>query len=203
MVYGFDTFLQRKTWVVTCAFMRTGCIRPVHLKEHVIGHAAIFRLAVERIGIQGTLIVEPVAVLIEQAAVVAVMEAERVHAQLRQRVQFVRLGDPVVVFVDPQQELREHGVPAVDDAIAVATVFRPVILSQRQVAVWVGRLTLRSKVAEKFLSVVDLAIVIEVEGQEGIAGISGGPGRSLPGVHRLRCRTSHRLPARSNGSRGR
>jgi hypothetical protein len=57
-----------------------------HFKEDIIRYATISGLTVLWIGIHGRLIVEPVAILIEKVPIVAVMETEGEHAQLRQRV---------------------------------------------------------------------------------------------------------------------
>jgi hypothetical protein len=55
-----------------------------------------------RIRIENRPVVKPVAVLIEEVFVVSIAQADGVHAQLRQGVQFIGLGDAVVVFVNPK-----------------------------------------------------------------------------------------------------
>ena len=97
------------------------------------------------------------------------MKSEREHAQLRERVQFVRLGDAVVVLVDPQQEVREHRVAFIDDSVPVAAVFRLVELGEGQKPVRVMGLRLPSEVAEEFLAAVDFSVVVAIQRQEGIA----------------------------------
>ena len=86
--------------------------------------ATIFGLAILWIGVQRRLVVEPIAVLIEEVLVVAKAQAYGVNAQFRQRVKLFGLGDAIVVLIDPQQQVREHAIPVVDDAVAVAAVLR-------------------------------------------------------------------------------
>lgn len=81
----------------------------VNLKEHIVRDAAVFGLAILRIGIHGCLVVKPVAILIEKVFIVAKVKTERENAQLRKSVQFSGLGNAVVVLVDPPDLVTESG----------------------------------------------------------------------------------------------
>lgn len=72
-----------------------------HYKKDVICHTTVLGLAVLPVGIQSSLIVKPVAILIEGIPVITLMQTDGIHAQLRKTVQFIRLGDTVVVVVNP------------------------------------------------------------------------------------------------------
>lgn len=72
-----------------------------HDKKDIIRHTTVLGLAVVRVGIQSSLIVEPVAILIEGIPVITVVQTDGINAQLRKTVQFIRLRDTVVVLVNP------------------------------------------------------------------------------------------------------
>jgi hypothetical protein len=73
---------------------------PCH-KKNVIHRAAVPGFAISRVGIQRRLIVKPVAILIGEVPIVAVVQADGVHPQFGKGVQFIRLRDAVVVLVNP------------------------------------------------------------------------------------------------------
>jgi hypothetical protein len=120
----------------------------VHLKDYVVRDAAVFGLAILRIGIHGCLVVKPVAILIEKVFIVAKVKTERENVQLRKSVQFIGLGNAVVVLVDPQDQVLKHRVPLVDDSVTVAAVFRLIKLRQCQESVGIGGFRLFRDVAK-------------------------------------------------------
>jgi hypothetical protein len=67
--------------------------------------------------------------------VVAVVQADGKHAQLRQGVQLVRLGDAVMIFVDPQEQVLEYVVAFIDNTVAVAAILWLIKFRQRAVAI--------------------------------------------------------------------
>lgn len=78
-----------------------------------------------------------------------------------------------MVLVDPKQQVREYGISLVDDSVSVATVFRLVEFRQSAVAVAAGDASVRtwrlvSKVAEKLFAVVNLSVVIAIQGQKRV-----------------------------------
>src|ERR1700675_844918 len=81
-----------------------------------------------------------------------------------------------MVLVDPQQQLGIHRVPAVDDPVSVAAIFRLVEFRQSQITVRVCSRGLIGKVAKQFLAAVDHAVVVAVQREEGIARVRAGPG---------------------------
>lgn len=71
-----------------------------HHEEHVVGPTPIFGFAVLRIGIDGRLVSEHVAELVESSGFF-IIQCQRKYAQLWKVMQFVGLGNAVVVFVNP------------------------------------------------------------------------------------------------------
>src|ERR1041384_2492847 len=92
-------------------------------------------------------IAKPIAVLVG-ALRFLVAEIKRRHAQLRQRVQLVRLTAAVVIYILPQPQRAKDRVVAVNHAIAVAAPCRLVILSQSKETVRRRRSGLRREVAK-------------------------------------------------------
>jgi hypothetical protein len=78
-------------------------------------------------------------------------------------VEFFRLGDPVVIGVDPEAKLEEDGIVVVDYAVAISAVLRLIKLSEGEKAVWLLAVGLRSEVAEELLSVVNRAVSVPIE----------------------------------------
>ncbi len=80
-----------------------------------------------------------------------------------------------MVLVVPQQQLRVHGIPRVNDAVAVAAIFWFVKLLQREKSIGICRGRLVGVISEQLAAVIDSAVVIAIQGQKGIAGVSCGP----------------------------
>nr|GEU28183.1 hypothetical protein [Tanacetum cinerariifolium] len=80
------------------------------------------------------------------------------HAGLAQRHQFASVGLAVAVGVLPDQQAGEIGVVGVDKTVAIAVV-----------AGQLGKTVALGRTAEQFADVVDLAVVVAVDGQEAVA----------------------------------
>src|SRR5271154_4049078 len=115
-------------------------------KEHVVSIATVFRFPVQWIGVQDPTVTKVIAVLIDQG-LVAILQANGKYTQFRKSMQFVGLGNAVVVLVDPEQQFRVHRITPVDNSVSVAAVFRLVEFRQRQVSVRIGRRRLLGVVA--------------------------------------------------------
>jgi hypothetical protein len=118
---------------------------------------------------------KPVAIVIEEVSIVSMVQADGVNSQLGKRVQFIRLRDAVVVFVNPQEKVWKYVIPLIDDSISVAAVLWLIELGQSEKAVPVIRFRLRSKVAEEFLTTIDLSVVVSIESKECVVRVCRCP----------------------------
>src|SRR5206468_4744919 len=93
------------------------------------------------------------------------------NSTIGKRYQLARIGDAVLVGVDPDAQVRELRIAAVDNAIAVR-----IERGQNREAVSRG-------VSEKLVYVVDLTVAIAVDGKEPVAaGYPTRPFRKSVGV---------------------
>src|SRR5258708_6089750 len=74
-----------------------------------------------------------------------------------------------MVFVNPQEQTRKDRVTVIDDAVAVAAILGLIELGQGKIPIPVVRLRLLRKVAEQFLAIVDSAVSVAVQRQEGVS----------------------------------
>ena len=89
---------------------------------------------------------------------VGVGQLQAHHAGLRERHQFAGVGLAVAVGVLPDQQAGEVRIEGIDHAVAVAVV-----------AGQLGEAVALARAAEQFADIVDLAVVVAVDGQEAVA----------------------------------
>src|SRR5579863_3996181 len=136
-------------------------------EEHVVRNASVSGFAVVGVGINRGFVAKPIAELIGAPGLL-ITQGEGVHAQFWKTVQLVWLRYAIVIFINPQNQMREDLIPTVDDTVAVAAALRLVELGQRQETVRIAGLGLLGHIAEEFSAAVDLSIVVPVQRQERI-----------------------------------
>src|SRR5205085_10837976 len=67
----------------------------------------------------------------------------------------------------------------IDDAIGVAAMLRLIVFGQGDEAIGLGRRRLRREAAKQFATIVNAAIAVAVEGEEGVVRACGSPGHAL------------------------
>lgn len=136
-------------------------------------------------------VAELVAVLVNPSGKV-VVEGNPLDMELLKRVELVRLGNPVVVGIDPQPQLGIDGVAGVYQSVAVSAVLRLVKHGECKKPVRIVRRGLWGYVAEQFRAVVDPPIAIPIQSKECIGGPWSGPGdlRRLAGVEQVKFHSS-------------
>jgi hypothetical protein len=89
-------------------------------------------------------------------------------SSLLQRKQLTRIGNSIVILVNPHHQLRINRVASVDDTIAIPAVRGLIEHREREkpIAPSFGWLWLGSNIAEKLRAVVDLPIPIPVKRQK-------------------------------------
>ncbi len=93
-------------------------------------------------------------------------------------VKFVGLSNPVMILVDPKQELRVHSVAWIDYAIATSPFLWSIEHGQREITIGrISRFRLRGEIAEQILAAGDS--VASVECEESIVRSTGGLGELL------------------------
>ena len=138
-------------------------------EKNIIRHTAVLGFAIFWVGIHHCAITELIPELISSPGFL-VSQCEREDAQFGKSVQFTGLRNAVVVFVNPKQEMGEYGIAAVDDPVAVSSIFWLVEFGQGRKTIRVRGFRLLREIAEEFLPAVDLAVVIAVQSQKGVAG---------------------------------
>src|ERR1700733_11228911 len=76
--------------------------------------------------------------------------------------------------------MREDGVSGVDDPVSIAAVLRLVKLGQGAISIAAATRTLRARrlfgeVAEQFLAIVNFAVMVAVQRQEGVTRVTARP----------------------------
>src|SRR6202008_5008853 len=113
---------------------------------------------------------ELIAVLIPSPRL-SEIQRDRLDIQIREGVQFPRFGYTVVIGVLPQTQGSKCSVVSVNHAVGIATVGPLIVLSQRKKTVardsvrWVR---LWREIAKEFTTVIDYAVAIAVQHEEGV-----------------------------------
>jgi hypothetical protein len=130
-------------------------------------------------GIGRTDVGEAISVFVDDVAFVGI-EGDCEDAPVHQGAQLGAGGAAVVIAVGPEQEGSEPPVTIVDIAVVIAAIDLEVQLAQGDIAVCAGLAVGQPcHVAEQLVSVIDLTVVIAVEGEKRIVRSGCGPGDLL------------------------